>query len=114
MSVELDPDNTLGDAADGGRKGLKKAVIIGALLGAVVTLGVAFSMDYFLADSISGSWRDAAVKDVTKMFGPACGGNWFAVTLVLVVVMGFLAGFGAALGAVAGVIMHRFFRALLK
>lgn len=93
---------------------LKKAVIIGASLGAVVTLGAAIAMDYFLSSSLQGTWRDAAVKDVTKMFGPACGQNWFAVTLVLVVVMSFLAGFGAVLGAVAGTIMNRFFKLLLK
>ena len=95
-------------------RGLKKAVIIGASLGAVITLGVAISMDYFLAGSLQGTWREAAVKDVTRMFGPACGQNWFAVTLVLVVVMGFLAVFGAVLGAVAGIIMNRFFKLILK
>jgi hypothetical protein len=95
-------------------KGLKKAVIIGAILGAVITLGVAISMDYFLSSSLQGTWRDAAVKDVTKMFGPVCGQNWFAVTLVLVVVMGFLAAFGSMLGAIAGAIMNRFFKLILK
>jgi len=95
-------------------QGLKKAVIIGAALGAVITLGAAIAMDYVLSSSLQGTWRDAAVKDVTKMFGPACGQNWFAVTLVLVVVMGFLAGFGAMLGAIAGTIMNRFFKILLK
>jgi len=95
-------------------KGLKKAVIIGAALGAVVTLGAAISMDYVLSSSLQGTWRDAAVKDVTKMFGPSCGQNWFAVTLVLAVVMGFLAGFGAMLGAIAGTIMNRFFKLILK
>jgi hypothetical protein len=95
-------------------RGLKKAVIIGASLGALITLGVAISMDYFLASSLQGTWREAAVKDVTRMFGPACGQNWFAVTLVLVVVMGFLAAFGAVLGAVAGIIMNRFFKLILK
>jgi len=95
-------------------KGLKKAVIIGASLGALITLGAAIAMDYLLSSSLQGTWRDAAVKDVTKMFGPACGQSWFAVTLVLVVVMAFLAGFGAVLGAVAGTIMNRFFKLLLK
>jgi hypothetical protein len=94
--------------------GLKKSVIIGAVLGAIVTLGAAIAMDYVLSSSLQGTWRDAAVKDVTKMFGPGCGQNWFAVTLVLVVVMAFLAGFGAVLGAVAGTIMNRFFKLLLK
>lgn len=94
--------------------GLKKAVIIGAALGAVITLGTAISMDYVLSSSLQGTWRDAAVKDVTKMFGPVCAQNWFAVTAVLVVVMGFLAGFGAMLGAIAGTIMNRFFKMLLK
>lgn len=95
-------------------KGLKKAVIIGAVIGALVTLGSAFAMDHFLADSLSGTWRDAAAKDVTKMFGPECGRNWFAVTLVLSVVMAFLAAFGAVLGVVGAVIINRFFRLLLK
>lgn len=94
--------------------GLKKAIIIGAVMGAVVTLGAAIAMDYVLSSSLQGTWRDAAVKDVTRMFGPACGRNWYAVTLVLVVVMAFLAGFGAVLGVVAGAIMNRFFKLLLK
>jgi hypothetical protein len=95
-------------------KGLKKAVLIGAVAGAVVTLGIALSMDLFFSDTFQGTWWDAAAKDVTKMFGPACGQNIFAVTLVLVLVMGFLAGFGALLGAAAGLIMNRFFKLVLK
>ncbi len=93
-------------------KGLKKAIIVGAALGALVTLGTALSMDVFFSDTLQGTWRDAAAKDVTRMFGPSCGRNWFAVTLVLVFVMGFLAGFGALLGVIAGVIMNRFFKFL--
>jgi len=95
-------------------KSLKKALIIGAALGTIVTLGAALAMDYVLSSSLQGTWRDAAVKDVTKMFGPACGQNWYAVTLVLIVVMSLLAGFGAILGAIAGTIMNRFFKLLLK
>lgn len=94
--------------------GLKKAIIIGAVLGAIVTLGSALAMDYVLSSSIQGTWRDAAAKDVTKMFGPACGGNWYAVTLVLAAVMAFLAVFGAVLGIIGAVIINRFFRMLLK
>jgi hypothetical protein len=94
--------------------GLKKAVIIGAAIGALLTLGTALSMDIFLSGSLQGTWWDAAAKDVTKMFGPVCGQNVFAVALVLALVMGFLAGFGALLGAVAGVMMNRFFKVVLK
>ena len=95
-------------------QGLKKALLIGAVTGALITLGTALSMDLFFSDTFQGTWRDAAAKDVTRMFGPSCGQNWFAVTFVLVLVMGFLAGFGALLGAVAGVIMNRFFKFLGK
>ncbi len=95
-------------------KGLQKAIIIGAAAGALITLGTALSLDVFFSDTFQGTWRDAAAKDVTKMFGAACGRNWFAVTLVLVFVMGFLAAFGAVMGIVAGVIMNRFFKFVLK
>lgn len=95
-------------------RGLKRAIIVGAVLGAVASLATALSLDLFFSDTFQGSWRDAAAKDVTKMFGPGCGRNWFAVTLVLVLVMGFLAAFGALLGAIGGVIMNRFFRLLSK
>jgi membrane protein YqaA with SNARE-associated domain len=95
-------------------KGLKKAVLIGAILGGLVTLGIALSMDLFFSDTLQGTWKDAAAKDVTRMFGPACGQNAFAVMLVLILVMGFLAGFGAMLGAAAGLVMNRFFRFLTK
>jgi len=95
-------------------KGLKKAVLIGAVSGALITLGIALSMDLFFADTLQGTWRDAATKDVTKMFGPACGQNAFAVITVLVIVMAFLAGFGALLGAAAGLTLNRFFKLVLK
>lgn len=95
-------------------KGFKRAVIIGAALGAAASLAIALSLDILFSETFQGTWRDAAAKDVTKMFGPACGQNWFAVTLVLGVVMGFLAAFGAILGAIAGVIMNRFFKFILK
>jgi hypothetical protein len=95
-------------------KGLKKAVIIGAAIGALVSLGAAFSMDLYLAGSIQGTWWDAAAKDVTRMFGPSCGRNPFAIAFVLVLVMGFLAGFGALLGAAGGLMLNRFFKSVLK
>jgi hypothetical protein len=95
-------------------KGLKKAIIIGAVLGAMVSLGAALAMDYVLSDSLQGTWRDAAAKDVTKIFGTSCGQNYWAVSFVLVFVMLFLAAFGAVLGVVAGAIMNRFFKLLLK
>jgi len=95
-------------------RGLKKAVLIGAVLGALATLGIALSMDLFFSDTLQGTWWDASAKDVTKMFGPACGHNVLAVALVLLIVMGFLAGFGALLGAAAGLIMNRFFKMVLK
>jgi hypothetical protein len=94
--------------------GLRKAVIIGAAIGACVTLGTALSMDLLLSGPFQGTWRDAAAKDVARMFGPSYGQNAFIVTLVLVLVMGFLAGFGAMLGAVAGLVMNRFFKLILK
>jgi hypothetical protein len=95
-------------------RGLKKAVVIGAGIGAIITLGAALSMDIVFSDTLQGTWRDAAAKDVTRMFGQACGQNYVAVTLVLVVVMGFLAAFGALLGGAAGLAMNRFFKLLLK
>ncbi len=94
--------------------GLKKAVIVGAVIGGVITLAIALGMDLFMSDTFQGTWRDAAARDVTKMFGPSCGQNSFAVLLVLVLVMGFLAGFGAMLGAAAGLLMNRFFKVVLK
>ncbi len=95
-------------------RGLRKAIIIGAIAGAVVTLGAAMAMDYVLSSSLQGTWRDAAAQDVSRLFGPACGQNWFAVTLMLAAVMAFLAAFGAVLGIIGGVIINRFFRMLLK
>ncbi len=95
-------------------RGLKRTIIIGAVAGAVITLGSAFAMDALLSTSLQGTWWDAAARDVTRMFGPSCGRNWFAVALALGMVMAFLAAFGAVLGVIGGVIMHRFFRALLK
>jgi hypothetical protein len=95
-------------------KGLKKAVLIGAAAGGLITLGIALSMDLFFSDTLQGTWRDAAAKDVTRMFGPAWGQNSCAVMTLLIIVMSFLAAFGALLGAAAGLMMNRFFKFILK
>jgi hypothetical protein len=95
-------------------KGLKKAAIIGATIGALLSLGTALSMDIVLSGTLQGTWWDAAAKDMTRMFGPAWGQNSFAISLLLVLVMAFLAGFGALLGAAAGLMMHVFFKNVLK
>jgi hypothetical protein len=95
-------------------KGLKKAVIIGATIGALVSLGAALSMDVVLSDTFQGTWWDAAARDVTKMFGPAWGQNSFVVGFLLALVMAFLAGFGALLGAAGGLMMNIFFKSVLK
>lgn len=95
-------------------KGLKKALIIGAIVGALVSLGAAFSLDIFLADAIQGTWWDAAARDVARMFGPEWGRNFFVVGFVLALVMAFLAAFGAVLGAVGGLMMNLFFKRVLK
>ncbi|MCK9418453.1 MAG: hypothetical protein M0R70_03625 [Nitrospirae bacterium] len=95
-------------------KSLKKTVIIGAWIGALVSLGTALSMDIVLSDTFQGTWWDAAARDVTRMFGPIWGQNVFAVGLLLVLVMVFLAGFGALLGAAGGLMMNIFFKSVLK
>jgi len=95
-------------------KGLKKAVLIGATLGAVITLAIALSMDLFFSDTIQGTWKDAAAKDAVRMFGPEPGKNSCVVMSLLIAVMAFLAAFGALLGAAAGLIMNRFFKNVLK
>ena len=95
-------------------RGLKKAVIIGAVLGALVTLGTALSMDLVLSDTLQGTWRDAAAKDVTRMFGTSCGQNFGRSRSSWCSSWSFLAAFGAVLGVVAGVIMNRFFKLVLK
>jgi uncharacterized PurR-regulated membrane protein YhhQ (DUF165 family) len=97
-----------------GDRGLKKAVIIGAVIGALFSLFTALFLDSLLSGSVEGTWWDAATKDVTKMFGPECGRNAFAVGFMLALVMAFLAGFGALLGAAGGLIMNRFFKHVLK
>ncbi|HEY6011596.1 MAG TPA: hypothetical protein VIX18_09005 [Nitrospirota bacterium] len=95
-------------------KGLKKAVIIGAVAGALFSLFIAFFLDSLMSGSVQGTWWDASARDVTRMFGPECGRNSFAVGLLLFVVMAFLAAFGAVFGAAGGVIMNRFFKFILK
>jgi len=95
-------------------KGVKKAVIIGATIGALVSLGAALSMDVVLSSSLQGTWWDAAAKDVTRMFGPAWGQNSFVIGFVLFLVMAFLAGFGALLGAAGGIMVSVFFKSVLK
>lgn len=97
-----------------GDNGLKKAVIIGASVGALVSIGIAVSLDYVLSSSLQGTWWDAASKDVTKMFGQSCGRNPLAVGIVLLFTMSVLAGIGALFGVIGSVFLYKFFTKMLK
>jgi hypothetical protein len=95
-------------------KSFKRAIIIGAVLGAVAALAIAVALDYAFSDTLKSTWWDAAQKDATKMFGPELGRNRLVIGSMLGVVMLFLAGVGAVFGMLTGVLIHRFFTFLLK
>lgn len=95
-------------------KGFKRAIIIGAVLGAIASLAIAVSIDYVFSDTLRNTWWDAAQKDAIKLFGPEWGRNSFIVGAMLGAVMLLLAGVGAVFGIIAGAFFHRFLDFLFK
>ncbi len=90
----------------------RKYVIIGAVLGGIISLAISLLMDIMYADSFQGTWREAIAKDLNTYFSLGVTPKSIAVNLVFVFVLGILSAFGAFLGFIFSFFLCKFFSLL--
>lgn len=87
----------------------KKYVIIGAVIGGIISLAISLLMDIMYADSFQGTWREAIAKDLNTFFALGVSAKSIIVNIVFVLVLGVLSAFGAFLGFIFSFFLYKFF-----
>ena len=86
----------------------RTVMIIGASIGATLSLVTSLLMDVLFADSLQGTWREAIVNDMQNVFSITMAPDSVLVYLLFILVMVFLSLIGAAIGAFFALIVYKF------
>lgn len=86
----------------------KIVVLIGASIGALLSLVTSLLMDFLFADSLQGTWRDAIVSDLQRLTSHSYSPESVFIYLLFILVLAFLAAMGAGIGAFFALIVHKF------
>jgi hypothetical protein len=93
---------------------VKKAFYVGAVLGGILGVIVALSMDMLLGESIGGGWSNAVAHDLNQLFKSDLSNNHVIVIAGVIVVVGLIGLFGSFAGGVFFVMASRLFKMLTK
>lgn len=86
----------------------RTVLIVGASIGATLSLVTSLLMDMLFADSLQGTWREAIVNDMQSIFSISMSPDSILVYLLFILVMLFLSLIGAAIGAFFALIVYKF------
>jgi len=93
---------------------VKKAFYVGAVVGGILGVIVALSMDMLLGESIGGGWSNAVAHDLNQLFKSDLSNNHVIVIAGVIVVVGLIGLFGSFVGGVFFVMAARLFKMLTK
>ena len=93
---------------------MKKAFYVGAVVGGILGVIVALSMDMLLGESIGGGWSNAVAHDLNQLFKSDLSNNHVIVIAGVIVVVGLIGLFGSFVGGVFFVMAARLFKMLTK
>ncbi len=93
---------------------MKRAFYIGVILGGILGIAVALSMDIILGKSIGGGWSEAVANDLNRLFKANFSPDDFIVIIGIIVVVGIIGAFGAFIGGIFSVMIARLFQVLTK
>lgn len=89
------------------------ALFIGGIIGAIISLAAAGSIDIFFPDQ-SGGWVDSVAKSIKSLFGKGCASHKVVVYPGIAVVFIFIMAIGFVIGALFGLAVERFFSSIFK
>lgn len=94
------------------QKRAKKILLVGAVVGGLISLGISLFMDTLYADAMQGTWRDAIAKDLNNLTSFAFSSSSITVTIVFLFVLSLLTAFGAFMGLIFSFFLYKFFELL--
>lgn len=92
--------------ADTGTK--NKALKVGAITGALLSFTIIMMMDFMVADTMQGSWRDAIVHDLKHYFSITVSADSLIAYLLYLLVIIAMALIGALFGMLFVFIIHKY------
>lgn len=92
-------------------KRLNMLLIVGAIVGAFLTIAVTLLMDTLYADVLGGTWRDAIVKDLRNLSIDVQKDS-LVVTAVFFLITAINGLFGALMGLIFTFIVFKFLNIL--
>lgn len=93
---------------------MKRAFYIGVILGGILGIAVALSMDILLGKSLGGGWSEAVANDLNHMFKANLSPSNFIVIIGVIIVVGIIGAFGSFIGGIFSVMIARLFQVLTK
>jgi uncharacterized membrane protein len=93
---------------------VKRAFYIGVILGGILGIAVALSMDLILGKSLGGGWSEAVANDLNRLFKTDLPPDNFIVIIGVIIAVSIIGAFGAFIGGIFSVMIARLFRALTK
>lgn len=93
---------------------MKRAFYIGIILGGILGIAVALSMDLILGKSLGVGWSEAVANDLNRLFKTDLSPDNFIVIIGVIVAVSIIGAFGAFIGGIFSVMIARLFQALTK
>lgn len=93
---------------------MKKAFYTGIVVGGLLGIAIALSMDLLLGKSLGGGWTEAVANDLNHLFGTSFSQTHFFVIIGTGIVIGIIGAFGAFVGGIFSVMIARLFAMLTK
>ncbi len=93
---------------------MKKIFYLGLILGFIVGIIVAISMDFLFSDALGGSWSDAVRHDLSLILQTEVSKDSLLVILGVIFVVSIVGVFGAIAGGIVAFFLSRFFQLLRK
>ncbi|BCB95735.1 hypothetical protein JZK55_06570 [Dissulfurispira thermophila] len=80
---------------------MKRAFYIGVILGGILGIAVALSMDLLLGKSLGGGWGEAVANDLNNLFKANLSPKSFIVIIGVIIVVGIIGAFGSFIGGMS-------------
>ncbi|MBI5848921.1 MAG: hypothetical protein HZB31_13435 [Nitrospirae bacterium] len=91
---------------------MKKVFYIGLIVGGILGIVIALSMDLVIGKSLGGGWSEAVANDINRLFHANLPQNHIAVIFGVLVVLGIIGAFGAFIGGVSFIMVARLIMSL--
>ncbi|NOY64478.1 MAG: hypothetical protein GXO97_03655 [Nitrospirae bacterium] len=90
----------------------RKFLLIGSLIGGLLSVAIALLMDILFSDALQGTWRDAISHDLHNFFSLNTTPDSIIVYVIFIFILLILFVIGALFGSIFTMLIYRFMKFL--